>query len=134
MQIYVRNRYFTTNRTMVVTVQAEATVQDSNSVFGIVSLILFLLMFSFICICIGAIIRMCIRKRQLEEQIEQNQINLRVDLRQQIQTQEQRVQSLIELIRERPYDKSLNHFKQAECVICFEEFQQGVPIRKIPIC
>jgi hypothetical protein len=28
----------------------------------------------------------------------------------------------------------MDQFKQAECVICFEEFQQGVPVRKIPIC
>ena len=72
MQIYVRNQYSTWNRTMAITIQSEPTDIDSTSVFGIVSLILFILMFSFICICIGAIIRMCIRKRQLEEQIENN--------------------------------------------------------------
>jgi hypothetical protein len=80
-------------------------------------------MFSFICICIGAIIRMCIRKRQLEEQIENNQIQMRQEIRGQVQSQEMRINILIGLIRERPYDKGIDQFKQTECVICFEEFQ-----------
>jgi hypothetical protein len=28
----------------------------------------------------------------------------------------------------------MDEFKQYECVICFEEYQKGVPIKKIPIC
>ena len=45
-----------------------------------------------------------------------------------------RVNKLIELIEEKPYEKKLDPFKLPECVICFEEFQLGVPVRKIPIC
>ena len=28
----------------------------------------------------------------------------------------------------------MDEFKQYECVICFEEYQKGVTIKKIPIC
>lgn len=38
------------------------------------------------------------------------------------------------MIREKSYDKRIDEFMQLECVICFEEFQKGVPIRQIPIC
>jgi len=41
---------------------------------------------------------------------------------------------LIDLIKEMPYDKKLDPFKLAECVICFEEFQIGASVRKIPVC
>jgi hypothetical protein len=47
---------------------------------------------------------------------------------------EQRINQLIGLIKEISYDKSVDEFKLTECVICFEDFQSGVPIRKIPIC
>ena len=46
----------------------------------------------------------------------------------------ERVNKLIELIREQSYDKKLDPFNLAECVICFEEFSIGVPVRKIPVC
>lgn len=35
---------------------------------------------------------------------------------------EQRMTSLIALIKEKKYDKRMDEFKQNECVICFEEF------------
>lgn len=41
---------------------------------------------------------------------------------------------MISLIKERTYDKRIDEFKLAECVICFEEFQKGVLVRKIPVC
>lgn len=41
---------------------------------------------------------------------------------------------MISLLKERTYDKRIDEFKLAECVICFEEFQRGVSVRKIPIC
>jgi RING-like zinc finger len=46
----------------------------------------------------------------------------------------QRINILIGMIEEQPYDKTLDPFKLAECVICFEEFQTGVNVRRIPIC
>ena len=48
---------------------------------------------------------------------------MRQEIRGQVQSQEQRMITLIGLIRERPYEKGIDQFKQAECVICFEEFQ-----------
>jgi hypothetical protein len=59
---------------------------------------------------------------------------MRHEIRGRVQNQQERINTLIALIRERPYDKGIDQFKQAECVICFEEFQQGVSVRKIPIC
>jgi hypothetical protein len=44
------------------------------------------------------------------------------------------VNTLISLIKEKPYDKKIDDYKIAECVICFEDFQRGVPIRKLPMC
>jgi len=41
---------------------------------------------------------------------------------------------IISIIKEKKYDKRMDEFKQNECVICFEEFLKGMPIRKIPIC
>ena len=42
--------------------------------------------------------------------------------------------SLLELIKTKSYDKRMDEFKQNECVICFEDFVKGVNIKKIPIC
>jgi len=47
---------------------------------------------------------------------------------------EQRVTALISLIKEMPYDKRIDEFKQAECVVCFEEFQTDAMVRQIPLC
>jgi hypothetical protein len=46
----------------------------------------------------------------------------------------ERVNKLIELIKEQSYDKKLDPFNLPECVICFEEFSIGAPVRKIPVC
>jgi flagellar biogenesis protein FliO len=53
---------------VTITLEADSYAQESTSVFGVVSLILFILMVVFICICVGAIIRICMRKRQMEEE------------------------------------------------------------------
>lgn len=42
--------------------------------------------------------------------------------------------TLLELIKPKSYDKKMDEYKQNECVICFEDFQKGVNIKKIPIC
>lgn len=67
---------------------------------------------------------MQVRLRELEMQEQQNE---EIDNEQQLNT-------LISLIKERMYDKRIDEFKQSECVICFEEFQKGVLIKKIPVC
>ena len=41
---------------------------------------------------------------------------------------------MISLIKEKSYDKRIDEFMQSECVICFEEFQKGAPVRQIPLC
>jgi len=46
----------------------------------------------------------------------------------------QRQTNLLDLIKEKRYDKRMDQFKQIECVICFECFERGTAIRKIPIC
>ena len=42
---------------------AESQAGASGSAFGIISLILFVLMIAFVCMCVGAIVRLCIKKR-----------------------------------------------------------------------
>ena len=46
----------------------------------------------------------------------------------------ERINKLIEIIKEQSYEKKLDPFNLPECVICFEEFLVGAPVRKIPIC
>ncbi|TNV85302.1 hypothetical protein FGO68_gene9949 [Halteria grandinella] len=145
IQIYARNLWQTPNSTFLISIEADAPSESSVTVFGVVSLILFVLMMTFVCICVGAVIRLCIRKRQLSQQVVQNQVrNLSqhfransvrpMDAAQVQQENEQRINQLIELIKEKSYDKRIDEFMQLECVICFEEFQKGVPVRQIPIC
>jgi hypothetical protein len=47
---------------------------------------------------------------------------------------EKRLEDLLQIIREKPYDKRLDFYKQNECVICLEEFQKGIFVKKISIC
>jgi hypothetical protein len=41
---------------------------------------------------------------------------------------------MIELIKEKPYDKKMDDFMQMECVVCFETFENGTNVRKLPTC
>lgn len=72
IQIYARNLWQTPNSTFLISIEADAPTDSSVTVFGVVSLILFVLMMTFVCICVGAVIRLCIRKRQLSQQVVQN--------------------------------------------------------------
>jgi hypothetical protein len=68
---FARNRFRQTNSTMMITLMAEVDAKETNSIFSMISLVLFILMISFVCICLGAIIRICIKKRQLEQEMQE---------------------------------------------------------------
>ncbi len=37
-------------------------------------------------------------------------------------------------MKQKQYEKRLDKYKQAECVICMEEFETGIFVRQVPIC
>eukprot|EP00347_Sterkiella_histriomuscorum_P018606 403344875 len=140
MSIYARNNIGQGNSTFIITIQQISDDSSSGSAFGVISLVLFILMGVFIVICAAAIIRVCIRKRRISQVVE-NQIRLREmqDRSDQSrvseeQQQKDRLNLLISLIKEKIFDRRMDEFKQNECVICFEDFQKGVKVRKIPTC
>jgi len=60
------NRQF--NRTFTIGLAAEYSTVFTTSAFSVITLILFVLMLVFICVCIGAIIRICYKRRQMSQQ------------------------------------------------------------------
>ena len=60
------NRQF--NRTFAIGLMAEGSTLYVTSAFSVITLILFVLMLVFICVCIGAIIRICIKRRETSQQ------------------------------------------------------------------
>ncbi|CDW81538.1 ring-h2 finger protein [Stylonychia lemnae] len=139
MSIYAKNNYRQKNSTFIITIQAQD--EGSNgSVFGVISLVLFILMGVFILICAAAIIRVCLRRRRYS-QVVQNQLRNResrtaiVQIAQLEETMQiDRLKTLIGLIKEEKFEKAMDEFKQNECVICFEDFQRGKSVRKLPTC
>ena len=71
INLYARNKYSVDNETFIVTFEAikEPVVEEKSNIFGLVTLVLFILMTIFICVCLIAIIRICLRKRRLEQNI-----------------------------------------------------------------
>jgi hypothetical protein len=67
VSIFVRNKYLQTSQTFMITIEDEPDLSGGSQVFGVVSIVLFILMIIFICICVGAIIRLCLKKRQLQQ-------------------------------------------------------------------
>ena len=79
VNIYVRNEYTTTNQTFLITVESQGTNNGGNggggSTFSIISLVLFILVGLFVLICLGAIIRVCVRRRNNAKVGQNNQLN-----------------------------------------------------------
>ena len=66
VSIYVQNEYTTTSSTFIITVTGSGSNGGSGtggSSFSIISLVLFILVGLFVLICPGAIIRVCVRRR-----------------------------------------------------------------------
>ena len=68
VQIYAVNINRQLNRTFVVGLTAESSTIFTTSAFSVITLILFVLMIVFICVCLGAIIRICIKRREMSQQ------------------------------------------------------------------
>lgn len=64
LAIYALNSLIQSNSTFMITLQTQGDSSSGGSVFGTISLVLFILLGVFVLICSAAIIRVCIRKRR----------------------------------------------------------------------
>lgn len=66
--LFVRNTHYSENENFQVTISSEKE-ESSTSIFGLISMILFILMSVFVCLCLITIIRVCLRKRQVQRNL-----------------------------------------------------------------
>lgn len=73
LAFYAKMAVTAPQETFIITLQGDSSsVSSGSSVFGVISLVLFILMGVFILICVAAIIRVCIRRRRLINQVHIN--------------------------------------------------------------